>query len=70
MELKNLRKIRTQKIGKTPVIVLPLNDWMEIENKLEDLEIMQSVLLRKKIIKARAEKKIYSLSQVKKMLKI
>lgn len=70
MELKTLRKIRTQKIGKTPVVILPLKVWAEIENRLEDLEMTQSRFLRKKIAKARAEKKTYSFGQVKKMLGI
>lgn len=59
-----------QKIGKMSVVVLPLKTWEEIENKLEDLEIMQSNFLRKKIAKARLEKKIYSSRQAKKMLGI
>lgn len=70
MELKNLGKIKTQKIGKTPVVILPLNDWLKIEIKLEDLEMMQSRFLRKKIAKIRAEKKIYSSDEAKKMFEI
>lgn len=58
------------KIGKTPVVILPLNIWKEMENKLEDLEMLESQTLRKKIAKARSEKKIYSSSQVKKLLGI
>ena len=33
-----LEKIKTQKIGKVSVVVLPLKVWKEIEDKLEDLE--------------------------------
>lgn len=33
-----LEKIKTQKIGEAPVVVLPLKVWKEIEDKLEDLE--------------------------------
>lgn len=65
-----LNKIKTQKIGKTPVVVLPLNVWQWIEDSLEDLEIMKSKILRKKIAKARSEKKLYSSLQVKKLLGI
>ncbi|MBI4993184.1 MAG: hypothetical protein HZC26_03565 [Candidatus Magasanikbacteria bacterium] len=62
--------IKTQKIGKMPVVVLPLPVWEEIQNRLEDMEMTQSDSFRKKIAKARSEKKFYSLAQVKKMLAI
>lgn len=61
-------KIKCQKIGKIPVVVLPLKMWQEIENKIEELEMMHSRSLRKKIVKARSEEKLYSSSQAKKML--
>jgi hypothetical protein len=61
-----LEKSKIQKIGKTPVVVLPLKIWREIENRLEDMEMSASVFLRKKIARARSEKKLYSPSQVKK----
>jgi hypothetical protein len=51
-----LEKSKIQKIGKTPVVVLPLKIWREIENRLEDAEMSASVFLRKKIAKARSEK--------------
>lgn len=63
-----LDEIKTQKIGKAPVVVLPLNVWKDIEERLEDLEMAQSVFLKEKIIKARSEKKVYSSAQVKKSL--
>jgi hypothetical protein len=65
-----LEKSKIQKIGKMPVVVLPLKIWREIENRLEDMEMNASVVLKKKIVKARSEKKLYSSSQVKKMLKL
>jgi hypothetical protein len=70
MTLQNLlKKYKIQKIGKVPVIILPLKIWREIENQLEEAEMNVSVSLRKKIAKARSEKKLYSPSQVKKTLK-
>lgn len=65
-----LEKAKIQKIGKTPVVVIPLGAWRDIENRLEDSEIQSSKLFRKKIARARAEKKLYSSTQVKKLLKI
>jgi hypothetical protein len=59
-----LKKSKIQKIGKTPVVVLPFKIWREIENRLEDMEMNASVVLRKKIAKARSEKKLYSVSQL------
>ncbi len=58
------------KIGKNPVVVLPLKIWQEIENKLEELEMAESKTLRKKIAKARAEQKLYSSTETKKLLRI
>ncbi len=65
-----LEKVKIQKIGKTPVVVIPLGTWRDIENRLEDSEMQSSKLFRKKITRARAEKKLYSSAQVKKLLKI
>jgi hypothetical protein len=71
-QIKNIlnKGIKTQKIGKMPVVVLPLPVWEEVRNRLEDMEMMASDSFRKKIAKARSEKKFYSLTQVKKMLAI
>jgi len=63
-----LSKTKIQKIGKAPVVVLPLNTWEKIWEYIENLEMMQSRSLRKKIAKARSEKKIYSSYQVKNFL--
>lgn len=65
-----LKLAKDQKIGGAPVVVLPLNIWEELKDELEDLEIMKSRFLRKKIAKSRSEKGFYSSSQVKKILDI
>ena len=67
---KLLEQRQIQKIGKKPVVVLPLKIWQAVENRLEDLEVMESKNLRKKIAKARSEKKNYSEAEVKKLLGI
>lgn len=59
-----------QKIGRKPVVVLPLEVWREIESQLEDLAIAESKQLKKKIAKARSEKRLYSSSAVKDLLGI
>jgi len=58
------------KIGQKPVVVLSLEDWEDLKDKLEELEILSSQFLRNKVKKARSEKKIYTSAQVKKMLKL
>lgn len=65
-----LEKIKPQKIGRMPVVVLPIKIWQSIEDRLEELAMIDSVSLRKKIAKARSEKKFYSSFQVKKILGI
>lgn len=71
MNISTISKItQVRKIGRIPIVVLPLDVWKEMEGKLEDLEMLQSQVLKKKIAKARSEKKIYSSSQVKKLLGI
>lgn len=67
---KILEKIKPQKIGKTPVVVLPFKIWQDIEDRLEELAMIHSKTLRRKIAKVRVEKKLYSSSQVKEMLGI
>jgi len=51
-------------------VVIPLNVWQEIEDKLEDLAASQSSALKTKITKARKEKGLYSALEVKKILKL
>ena len=52
--LQTLHRVKTQKIGKLPVVVLPLDYFEKIK---EDLEMYQSKKLRKEIVKARMEVK-------------
>lgn len=59
-----------QKIGKQPVVVLPLKMWREIEEKLEDMAMERSKILKRKISRARAQKEFYSVAEVKNLLKI
>lgn len=56
------------KIGKQPVIVLPLAEWENIQEYIEDLEMNASSALRKKIVAARKEKNLYSSSEARRML--
>lgn len=65
---KLLEQGKRQKIGKKPMVVLPLKIWEEIEDRLEDLEAKESKQFVKKILKARSEKKLYSSAQVKRHL--
>lgn len=65
-----LEKSHNTKISSEPMVIFPLKVWKVVEERLEDLEMMESKTLRKKIAKARAEKKRYSLEQVKKTLKL
>lgn len=65
---KLLEHGKQQKIGKKPMVVLPLKIWKEIENRLEDLQAKESKNFLKKIAKARLETKLYSSSQAKTLL--
>ncbi len=53
------------KIGKEPVVILPLDEYERIK---EDLEMLQSKSLKKRIVKARGERKICTAAQVKRIL--
>lgn len=63
-----ISKTKVQKIGKAPVVVLPVKIWQFIEEQLEELEMFHSESLRNKIAKARSEKKFYSASEARKIL--
>ena len=66
--LSKLNKIATQKIGKLPIVILPLEDF---EKMKEDLEMYQSKALKNDVAKARAEikkGKILTLNDVKRKL--
>ena len=61
-------KVAIDKIGKTPVVVLPLEDY---ENMREELEILSSKKLLNEIAKARQEVQkgeVYSISEIKRKL--
>ncbi len=60
--------VKITKIGKAPVVLLPLTQWKKIEDMLEDYEMMRSENFRRSIAKARKEKKLYSPAQVRKIL--
>jgi len=68
--VEKIKKTEVKKIGNTPVVVLPLKVWREIEDYFEDLEINQSQSLAARIKKARSQKKLYSAAEVKKLLAI
>lgn len=67
---KLLEQGKQQKIGKKPVVVLPLKIWKEIEDRLEDMQARESKNFVKKITRARLEKKLYSSTRAKKLLGI
>ena len=68
--IQKIKKTRVQKIGKAPVVILPLKVWQEIESSLEDLEAEGGRFLAHKVVKARRERRLYSATQVKKVLGI
>jgi hypothetical protein len=70
MNTTTLVNIQYQKIGKEPVVIVPLKQWEDLEDRLEDFEMSSSLTFRKKIAKARAEKKRYTSDEAKKMLGI
>lgn len=59
---------RNIKSGKEPIVVLSLKHWEHLQDRLEDLEMSASDLLRKKITTARSEKKNHTPREVKKAL--
>ena len=68
--IEKLNKIKPQKIGKEPVVILSLEDF---EKMREDLEMHESKILPAKISKARKEAdegKILTFDEVKKKLKL
>lgn len=70
MTLHELNKIKPQKIGKMPVVVLPLDYFERLK---ENMEMYLSKKLPKEIAKSREEiknGKFLSLSDVKKRLKL
>lgn len=69
MVLGELNKIKPQKIGKMPVVILPLEYFEQLK---ENIEMYRSKKLPKEIAKARQEVKngkFLSFDEVKKKLK-
>lgn len=68
--IEKLKKVKSQKLGKMPVVILPLEDF---EKMKEDIEIYQSKKLSAEIAKAKEEVcagKVLSFDEVKKKLKL
>lgn len=65
--LNELNKFKPQKIGETPVVILPLDYFERLK---EDMEMYRSKKLSKEITKARSGKKVLTFEEVKKKLKI
>ena len=64
------KKVSEAKIGKLPVVILPLEEY---ERMAEDLEMLQSRTLPRKIRKAREEVRkgrVMTLAEVKKKLNL
>ncbi len=55
---------------KEPMVILPMAEWQNVQDRLEELEMTSSQSFRKKIAKARKEKKGYTLAEVKKKLNL
>ena len=69
-KIATIEKVRHQKLGKVPVVVLPLEDY---ERLLEDLEMLRSKSFAASIKRAREDVKrgrVYSLAEVRRRLKI
>lgn len=73
-QLQNLAsKAKFQRIGKAPVVVLPLKQWEKLEKELEDLEMRSSKKLPRDIAQARKDVKYgkgLTMMEVKKRLKL
>ncbi|GIW65431.1 MAG: hypothetical protein KatS3mg096_182 [Candidatus Parcubacteria bacterium] len=61
---------KSEKLFRKPFVILTLNYWKKIENILEDFEMLTSSSYRKKIQKARSERKLYSSDEVKELLNL
>lgn len=68
--LEKLRESKPQKIGKSPVVVIPLAVWKELEEKLEDFDMLRSKKLVREIARVRREKKLYSSFQAKEIFAV
>lgn len=50
------------------MVMVPLPVWRELEDLIEDWEMMRSKTLQKRVAAARKAKKLYSSTEVKKIL--
>jgi hypothetical protein len=66
--LKRTEKVRVRNINGEKMVILPFETWEGIEDYFEEVAMGQSPRLIAKIKKARAEKRSYSLKEVKKRL--
>ena len=66
--LKRTEGVRVRNINGKKMAILPFETWEDIEDYFEEIAMGQSPRLIAKIKKARAEKKSYSLKEVKKRL--
>ncbi|OHB21466.1 MAG: hypothetical protein A2939_02940 [Parcubacteria group bacterium RIFCSPLOWO2_01_FULL_48_18] len=55
--LEKLNKTRPRKIGKSPVVVLPLDDWHRVESLLEEYQMSRSHNYRQSIKDSRKQVK-------------
>lgn len=53
--LEKLQKTKPQKIGKMPVVVLPLEEWKQLEQVLEEYQMQGSKTYRRSIEVARKQ---------------
>lgn len=67
-----MQKAQILKLGKNPVVVLPVSTWETIREKIEDmqedLEMYVSKNYKKSIARARGSKRFYSSEDVYKKL--
>ena len=55
MTFAALKEVKHQKLGKLPVVILPLAQWQEVEAILEEYEMMSSSSYRKSIAESRRQ---------------
>ncbi|MBI4098458.1 MAG: hypothetical protein HY437_00300 [Candidatus Magasanikbacteria bacterium] len=63
-----LKKKSIQKVGGTPMVMVPLPVWYELEELIEDWEMAHSETLQKRIAASKKSKRLYSAAEVKKIL--
>lgn len=56
--LKTMQTFTPTYIGKRPVVVLPLDTWEEIQDRLEDIEMLSAKKLPLSIKKSRQQIKV------------